>query len=256
MSILDEGKKKFVAEVIEMKKPDYVYKFEKEICEMNLCYYRQEQCGRTLQEKCRRYGDHTCKAEMEAYKEAQVNWRQYQNNEFLLRYLFEDEVKCKSEFTRIAGYYKIIPFIPSVMINISPDWSVLEKRTNNQKTTILKGIINKYILEGWYQKWSYVIENGGQGDHIHAHFVGELNKERQKSTESHLARGNHTKQLQKYSKKLKGCGGLIKGVSVQRCMLRTETLVKDKLDYLIEEKKPEGHKNHSIINDGFVSGSL
>ena len=34
------------------------------------------------------------------------------------------------------------------------------------------------------------------------------------------------------------------------------TLVKNKLDYLIEEKKPSGHKNKSVIEDGFVCGKL
>lgn len=164
--------------------------------------------------------------------------------------------------SNIYEYLDIIPFTPSAMINISPDWKSvdwkdrLDKRSNANKTKILKKIIDDYLKENWFDKWSYVIENGSEGDHIHAHFVGHMNVSRLKACESHLAKGNHTQQLKKYANKIKGMKGLIKGVSIQKCILRNETLVKDKLDYLIEEKKPVGHKNKSIIPDGFVTGSL
>ena len=156
----------------------------------------------------------------------------------------------------ILDYLKIIPFTPSAMINISPDWKSVEKRTNCNKVKILKLIIENYLKEQWFDKWSYVIENGSEGDHIHAHLVGHMNVSRLKSCESHLARGNQTQQLKKHANKIKGMQGLIKGVSVQKCILRNEQLVKDKLDYLIEEHKPVGHKNKSIIPDGFMTGSL
>ena len=49
---------------------------------------------------------------------------------------------------------------------------------------------------------------------------------------------------------------MIKGVSVQKIFVRTEEILKDKLDYLHEERKPDGHKNLSVIVDGFVKGEL
>jgi len=156
----------------------------------------------------------------------------------------------------ILDYMKIIPFTPWVMINISPDWNDCEKRTNNCKIQILKNIINSYMSEQWYEQWEYVIENGSQGNMIHAHIVAKMNTARLKSVESHLRRGNHTQQLKKYAKKVKGMEGMIKGVSVQKIFVRTEEILKDKLDYLHEERKPDGHKNLSVIVDGFVKGEL
>ena len=50
--------------------------------------------------------------------------------------------------------------------------------------------------------------------------------------------------------------GMIKGNSVQKTFIRTEEILKDKLDYLNEDLKPLGHKNHSIIENGRISGCL
>ena len=44
--------------------------------------------------------------------------------------------------------------------------------------------------------------------------------------------------------------------SIQKIILRNEELVNDKLDYLIEDNKPIGHKNKSIIVGGFITGCL
>jgi len=259
--ILDCGELKFVAECIEMKKPEYVYKFERELLEMELLYRKKETAGKEYQEKIVKTHECNCIREKQNYENLCNEWkREYEDNpekEFILKFLFEREIKNKYEFDRIAKYYNIIPFTPSVMINISPDWSVLkDNATNTRKVGILKGIIDNYMKEGWYDYWSYVIENGSEGDHIHAHIVAHMNPQRLKSCESHLSHGNHTNQLKKYGNKLKGMRGIIKGPSVQKVFLRTEELVKDKLLYLQEDHKPEGHKNKSIIKDGYVCGKL
>ena len=249
MKILDEGKNKFVPECIEMKKPEYVYRFETEVKEMNLCFttYEAKKC---LYEQ----GAYDINQLNEMYKKLE----EYKMNEFLHSFLFETEVNSRVDFKRIAKYYNIIPFTPSVMINISPDWNGegVDRRSTTCKINILKNLIDSYMTEGWYEQWNYVIECGSDGEHIHAHLVAKMNTQRLKSVESHLKRGNQTQQLRKYAKKVKGMAGIIKGVSVQKTFLRTEQLVKDKLDYLIEEKKPLGHKNKFIIPDGYVSGEL
>ena len=169
----------------------------------------------------------------------------------------EIEETFRKHFTQqdLLDYLGIIPFTPSVMINISPDWKNI-KRTNANKVTLLKTIIDNYMKEQWYDKWEYVIENGSDGTHIHAHIVAHMNVNRLKSVESHLKKGNHTQQLKKHANKLKGMEGIIKGNSVQKVFLRTEQLVKDKLLYLHEETKPEGHKNQSVIENGYVTGCL
>jgi len=155
----------------------------------------------------------------------------------------------------LLDYLGIIPFTPSVMINISPDWSGI-KRSNPNKVQILKGIFENYMKEEWYDRWEYVIENGSNGDHIHLHAVCHMNVKRLKSVETHLRVGRHSVQLQKYAKKLDGMGGILKGTGIQKTFCRTEEIVKDKLLYLHEDTKPQGHKNKSIIKDGYIVGCL
>jgi len=240
LQILDAGKIKFVPECIEMKKPEYVYRFENEIFDMNAKFHKYDALKSV----------NTSADELnEAYRDCE----QCKRNKFLYSFLYETDVYSKVDFNKIAKYYNITPFSPSVMINISPNWNgkVIAGKINK-----LKKLINLYMQEGWYDEWSYVIENGSEGKHIHAHIVAHMNPQRLKSVETHLKKGYHTRQLIKHAKYIEGMEGLIEGVSVQRTILRTETLVKDKLDYLIEEKKPPGHKNKSVIEDGFVSGKL
>ena len=173
----------------------------------------------------------------------------------------------------LLDYLGIVPFTPSVMINISPDWKESKLTTEFGKVTVLKKIIDDYMKEEWFDKWEYVIENGSNGDNIHAHIVAHVNPSRIKSciegftykyvkgkkvkkNTSHIGKCNHVQQLKKYASKVKGIQGCIKGNSIQSSILRNEELVKDKLLYLHEDTKPEGHKNKSIIKDGFVSGCL
>lgn len=153
-------------------------------------------------------------------------------------------------WTEVHDYLGIKPFIPSVMINISPDWEK-DRWHESSKIRILSNIIESYLKEGWYSKASYVIENGSAGDHIHAHIVAEFKPDRVKSgcggKKSHIGQSRHTTQLKKYGDKEKGMKGMIKGTGVQVTILRNEVLVKDKIDYLSEDLKPLGHKNLSIV---------
>jgi hypothetical protein len=243
MKILDEGKNKFVPEVIEMKKPEYVYKFEDEIHQMNRDHHKYD----ALKSQ---------NASADKLNEQFKIKESYRNNEFLYNFLYETEVNSKVDFNKIARYYNIVPFTPWVMINISPDWKSGFLASNKCRTKYLKQIINNYMKEGWYEKWDYVIECGSQGDHIHAHIVCKMNTQRLKSVETHLKKGRHTPQLIKYAKHIKGMEGIIKGSGVQKTFLRTEELVKDKINYLDEDLKPEGHKNLKILDDSRISGCL
>ncbi len=253
MKVLDEKQIKFVPECIEMKKPEYVYRFESEMSNMNCCYQRYKQAGASYQDAVDR-GLSTVSYWKKEYPQICREWEEIEGNEFLTKFLFLDEVpSSKSEYDAVARYYNVIPFTPSVMLNISPNWG---DECKGRRIQCLKQLVDSYMTEGWYDKWSYVIECGSEGTHIHAHIVAHMNVTRLKSVESHLRKGNHTRQLQKWSRKIEGMGGVIEGVSVQKIILRTEELVSDKLDYLIESKKPQGHKNHHVIKDGNVSGVL
>lgn len=132
-----------------------------------------------------------------------------------------------------------------VMINISPNWKGQEI-TQHKVDTFTK-VIGSYLMEGWYSEGGYVIESGGEGDMLHAHLVLRYDNSPKgfKSTKSHLAKGNHSQQLNKWWNKIfKGDQGLIKGkYAVQKIFLNSNEMILDKMAYLEESKKPEGHKN-------------
>lgn len=160
----------------------------------------------------------------------------------------------------ILDYLGIIPFTPSVMINISPNWKGMKGRyTQCFQVNLLSNTIDKYLnASNRWDYWSYVIECGAEGDHIHAHIVAHVNNDIAKSVlgkKGHIPKGNQSIELRKIfdqeyknSKELKpkGLEGCLKGkFAIQTSILRCPELVKDKLSYLEEEKKPHGHKNAS-----------
>ncbi|AXH79128.1 MAG: hypothetical protein [Circular genetic element sp.] len=264
--ILDEGKNKFLpVSHINMTKID-LYQLCLQKCS-KVISIRGNLCPETLEYEWNRQAN-------PSYKEPSLKIRyglkktQDLMNDIMLHNSDKSNKKWKVDvnkrFSKFCGgddviydFLEIIPFVPSVMINISPDWKQSELKTEFGKSTVLKKIIDDYLAEGWYSKWSYVIENGSNGNHIHAHIVAQMDgRKTLKSCETHLRKGAHTPQLIKYAGKVKGIKGCIKGVSIQKTFLRNETLVSDKLKYLIEENKPEGHKNKSVIPNGFVSGGL
>lgn len=168
-------------------------------------------------------------------------------------------IKSKKE---IADYMGVIPFSPCVMINISPNWKGKfgkDKMTDKIMCKKFQSVIEKYLNASHrYTKWKYVLENGSEGNFLHAHIVAEINPKTEKSVITHLNKGNHSGELNKiWNKNMpKGNEGYLKGkFAVQRILLRNEELKKDKLKYLIEENKPEGHKNLTdlgiLINSGF-----
>ena len=174
----------------------------------------------------------------------------------------EDELSCVFEkhFTKqdLLDYLGIEPFVPSIMLNLSPDWGEF-KISKMEKIDFLTEIIEKYFSNcERYSKYSYVIECGHSGENIHAHAVGQINKDLLASVldgkNSHIRKARFTYYLNKFADNSRvfegypeGIKGLIKKQSVQTTICRTEQIVKDKLDYLDERMKPEGHKNKFII---------
>lgn len=197
----------------------------------------------------------------------------------------EDYATIRQEFgwQKILDYMGVIPFSPSVMINISPHWK--SDKFMKIKKNALKYALEKYLNDcNRYDNWKAVIECGGEGNFVHAHAVAHVNPQMLRSVlgdgrpkgaknTSHIGKGSGVKGcLQKHINKYffeyfkdkkfceekfnahlkcdEGYKGLLGGkFAVQICILRNEILVKDKQDYLIEEKKPEGHKNMDV--EGF-----
>lgn len=178
-------------------------------------------------------------------------------------YCEDVEVVFEKHFKKqdLLDYLGIVPFVPSIMINISPNWSD-HKISKSDKIKLLTEVIEKYFSDGnRYDYYSYVIECGYTGENIHAHAVGHINKDLLASVldgkNSHIRKARYLWYIKKFSDQFKGIEGYPEGIkglilnqSVQTTICRTEQMVADKLDYLEEFKKPESHRNKHIILDG------
>ena len=160
-------------------------------------------------------------------------------------------VKTASE-DEIYSYLDRIPFYPCVMINISPAWKGDDVIIGDKRTAFrlhgMRKVIERYLNScNRYSKWKYCIECGGNGDHLHAHIVAEIDPRSYKSTMTHINNGQHAASIRKYwdNKEERNLpNGLLKGkYAIHRTIIRNEEMRNDKLNYLHEEHKPEGHKN-------------
>lgn len=165
-------------------------------------------------------------------------------------YHTSDEEVWQKHFTlkELQQYLGCEPLGNWVMINISPNWK--GKVITQHKVDTLDGVIKQYLSEGWYSSGAYVLESGGEGNMLHAHLVLRYDDSPKsiKSAKSHLAKGNHSQQLNKYwNKDFKGDQGLIKGkYAIQKIFLNANEMILDKLAYLEESKKPDGHQNLEV----------
>lgn len=164
----------------------------------------------------------------------------------------------------ILDYLGVIPFIPCMMFNISPNWKGQLENGVTRKIAIKKfcKVIDTYLQNcNRYGKWKYCIESGSEDNFIHAHIVAEINPKVINSVlngkNSHIRKGNHVAEIRKiWDKEMpEGYVGYLKGkFAIQSIILRNEILRDDKLKYLIEENKPDGHKNKRDL--GLLFGEL
>lgn len=150
----------------------------------------------------------------------------------------------------LYGFFKIIPFNPCVMINISPNWKGKVDPKDEGYQGLLANTIQTYFNAcNRYSKYRYCMESGGEGNFLHAHVVAEINPDLHKSVITHINKGNHKYELIKAWKKLKGDEGLLKGkFAIQRILINNENMRDDKLAYLEEKNKPDGHQNAYDLN--------
>lgn len=73
---------------------------------------------------------------------------------------------------------------------------------------------------------------------------------------THIQKGNHGQQLKKlWDRTFEGHQGYVKGkYAIQRNLINCEEMLKDKLLYLKEENKAEGHRNKTDL--GLVFGGF
>lgn len=161
----------------------------------------------------------------------------------------------------MLDYIGVIPFSPSVMINISPEWAASDLAHEKKGKKGMPGskmwmklmipdfekMIENYLrTDNRYDYASYVLECGGKGNHLHAHIVAHINPKMLKSVRTHIKEGRHVPALKARAGHGK-LNGLINGKGISITMCNCEMLTNDKLEYLIEEKKPDGHKNKCVL---------
>lgn len=142
-------------------------------------------------------------------------------------------------------YFNLTIFNRCMMFNVSPNW---KGDCSLEEHALRIDHMNKFIRQ-WFRdcnRWSwmsYVIECGSEANFTHAHIVVELNPECYKSTMALIKRGNHLREMRKIWNKL-GYKGLIDNrVALQSTIINTKGMLTDKLNYLVEEKKPMSHRN-------------
>jgi hypothetical protein len=167
------------------------------------------------------------------------------------------------------NYYGVVKFNECWMLNVSPNW---------KGCLITRDMVNFFIgvIEGFYEnadrftKMRYVLENGHGKDHLHAHIVFTLNTKKP-GFMTPIRKGNILQEFRNvwnrlvkdnpsmnnltiddewldpegtYCPKRKKKIGLIdERCALNTCLLTNEGMLKDKLDYLVEDLKPPSHQN-------------
>jgi len=151
--------------------------------------------------------------------------------------------------SEIFDYIDIVPWSQyAVMINISPNWK------GNINKTKIKLIENFYEAMGQlprYKNLAYVVECGAEGNFVHGHGVLEFDTaySHKKKIIQHM-KSNINKEIKKIwdieaDKLCKRYKDMVldKGPSINRSIITNNDVFRDKLAYLIEDNKPQDHKN-------------
>lgn len=155
-------------------------------------------------------------------------------------------------------YYNVKKFERSWMLNISPNW---------KGCIITRDMINFFIavIDSFYNncnrftKMSYVLENGHGKDHLHAHIVFTLNIKKPGYMTS-IKKGNILQEWRNCWNRLAKDNPSLETLTIDdewidpvdlckskyalnTCLLTSPEMLQDKLDYLVEDLKPESHQN-------------
>jgi hypothetical protein len=170
----------------------------------------------------------------------------------------EPEFKINPSDINLYEYYNIEKFTKSWFLTISPNW---------KGCVITREMLNFFIavIESFYgncdrfTKMDYVLENGHGKDHLHAHVVFELNTKKPgymtpikkgkiltefRNCWNRLAKDNPSMDNLTIDDEWIDPVDLCKSrCALNTCLLTSPEMLKDKLDYLVEDLKPESHKN-------------
>lgn len=151
----------------------------------------------------------------------------------------------------LMEYYDFIPYRPCWMLNISPDWKGNKLKRNvdtAKKVAMVRRVMNIFYGDASrFTKMKYTIEGGKEGNFLHIHAVFELNIKKPNNI-NHMKKGNFLKSFRTIwnteNKDTKWEGLVGSKYALQTTFLTTKEMLNDKLDYLIEDKKPASHQNH------------
>lgn len=157
--------------------------------------------------------------------------------------------------TMLYEYYNIIPYRPCWMLNISPNWKGPKCGKNIEtcrRVSFIREVMNLFATDAdRFTKMTYVIEGGKEGNFIHVHAIFRLNHMKPNNL-AHMKKGNFLKSFRTiWDSACRGRdiynkweGAVGSRYALQTTYLTTQEMLNDKLDYLIEEKKPISHQNH------------
>lgn len=240
--ILDENLKKNVTEVIHMP-------YQKRTLDIyNQIYEIQNEilANKTTVQLAKTYGVSASEDERKRRDEL------YEKRYALCGNDFNWTLWNNAPYDRVMNYleihFNIPPMTPAVMINISPNWKGVLP-TETMINNFCNGI-EEYASECNNSRWekiTYVLEDGSDGDFLHFHGVFHVNPDQLNSVlngkNSHIRKSKHIRQLNKH------LGVLGVSLNIQTSILRTELLIEDKIKYLDPENKPKGHENKTKIMD-------
>jgi len=166
-------------------------------------------------------------------------------------------------------YFNIEKFIPFICINVSPNWKKIGHtgRPSEKKKQVFHSAIQKFgECSKRFTEMHYVLECGGEGNHLHAHIVAKINPDMEKTVITQLRKGNLSRSFRKFFTQAckdcdfreppeielgkEGMGGMVEGkFAVQFSLMRKKEFWQDKLDYLVEDRKPTDHKNEYILEE-------
>lgn len=250
--ILDEGKKKNIDECKRMP-INYFERYEKD-------YWHNDDLHKNNLERVRVYSKQLNEWKLaQAYMKASndIYSKEYQ------KYAAIDKpkepvmvaipvMKHFNDMSKqdIMDYYGEKVFNRCLMVNISPNWKGKFMKSMECKKVFMQKVIIKFFNNcNRFTKIAYAIECGSEANFTHAHLVLEFNPGKYKSSIKTHENGNLNGELRKiWDKANRAFGlpyeGLIKGRhAIQTNLINNNEILQDKLDYLIEEKKPESHQN-------------
>lgn len=146
----------------------------------------------------------------------------------------------------IYTYLDVYPFKQAMMINISPDW---KGKCNKQQIAILKKSIEVIgSNKNRFENYAYAIENGGDGDMVHLHCVLAFNEQQIANYKKHKNYCN-AGIYKEFKTAFKRSAEVIRSnyselnLMIDKKIINNQDMLNDKLDYLVEDKKPLSHQN-------------